>query len=204
VEAFHRGTGQVKRVATPTAASVYRDSVFKADLETWTITAVEFRLPRRRDCAWTTPACARKLLAMGVETPRPSHVAEAIRPHPHAQAAQPGADRQCRQLFQNPAAARGASRSLARADSPELPVFGSVCRCAQALRRLADRAGRLEGLPRGRRRHQRAARAGAGQPRPRHRRAAAGARAPRGDSVREKFGVALEPEPRIIGARWDA
>jgi UDP-N-acetylmuramate dehydrogenase len=24
------------------------------------------------------------------------------------------------------------------------------------------------------------------------------------DSVQEKFAVALEPEPRLIGARWDA
>ena len=49
VEAFHRGTQQLKRIANADCGFGYRDSVFKAALSDWAITAVEFRLPRQRE-----------------------------------------------------------------------------------------------------------------------------------------------------------
>ena len=56
----------------------YRDSVFKADLDNWAITAVEFRLPRQRELRLDYAGVREELQAMGVEAPRAVHVAEAI------------------------------------------------------------------------------------------------------------------------------
>jgi UDP-N-acetylmuramate dehydrogenase len=46
VEAYHRGTQQLKRISNADCDFGYRDSMFKRSLEDWNITAVEFRLPR--------------------------------------------------------------------------------------------------------------------------------------------------------------
>ena len=78
VEAFHRGTGQIKRLAHADCEFAYRDSRFKADLDQWVITAVEFRLPRQRELKLDYAGVREELATMGVDTPRASHVAEAI------------------------------------------------------------------------------------------------------------------------------
>ena len=78
VEAFHRGTGQFKRLSNADCGFGYRDSVFKADLEAWVVTAVEFRLPRERPLQLDYAGVREELAAMGVDAPRAPHLAEAI------------------------------------------------------------------------------------------------------------------------------
>ena len=75
VEAYHRGTQQLKRVSNTDCRFGYRDSLFKAALDDWTITAVEFRLPRVRELRLDYTGVKEELAAMGVERPRPAHVA---------------------------------------------------------------------------------------------------------------------------------
>ena len=144
VEAFHRGTGQFKRLSNADCGFGYRDSVFKADLEAWVVTAVEFRLPRERPLQLDYAGVREELAAMGVDSPRAPHVAEAI-------------SRIRVRKLPNPALVGNAGSFF---KNPVLPLADAEALAAAHLaRRVAA-------------------------------------------SVRERFGVALEPEPRIIGATW--
>ena len=93
VEAFHRGTGQFKRLSNADCGFGYRDSVFKADLESWVVTAVEFRLPRQRELQLDYAGVREELAAMGVDAPRA----------PHGPAPLPGVHPDCRARRVRPA-----------------------------------------------------------------------------------------------------
>jgi len=202
VEAFHRGTGQLKRVARADCGFAYRDSVFKAALEDWTITAVEFRLPRERELRLDYAGVREELQAMGVETPRPSQVAEAISRIRTRKLPNPALIGNAGSFFKNPVLP-GAQAAALQAEHPGLPVFGQD----EDARKLSaawliEQAG-WKGYREGDAgisaqhalvlvNHGRAT--GVQLLALAHRVA---------DSVQEKYGVALEPEPRIIGARWE-
>jgi UDP-N-acetylmuramate dehydrogenase len=203
VEAWHRGTQQLKRMARADCGFGYRDSVFKADLDNWAITAVEFRLPRQRELRLDYAGVREELQAMGVETPKPVHVAEAISRIRTRKLPNPALIGNAGSFFKNPVLPQEAAMAL-QAAHPGVPVFGSD---AQALKVsaawLIEQAG-WKGFREGDAgvsaqhalvlvNHGHAT--GAQLLALAHRVA---------DSVRERFGIALEPEPRIIGARWDA
>ena len=78
VEAYHRGTGQVKRLPAADCAFAYRDSRFKQERDTWVILAVEFRLNRTRPLQMAYAGVPEELQAMGIAAPEALHVAEAI------------------------------------------------------------------------------------------------------------------------------
>ena len=59
---------------------------------------------------------------MGVTSPAPRHVADAVIAHPSPQAARPGRDRQRRQFFQESDRARP-KPTRCKAEHPALPVF---------------------------------------------------------------------------------
>ena len=203
VEAFHRGTGQVKRVSRADCGFAYRDSVFKAALEDWTITAVEFRLPRERELRLDYAGVREELQAMGVETPRPSHVAEAISRIRTRKLPNPALIGNAGSFFKNPVLPLAQAEALREAH-PGVPVFGND----EAVRKISaawliEQAG-WKGYREGDAgisaqhslvlvNHGRAT----GQQLLDLARRVAG-------SVQEKFGLALEPEPRIIGASWAA
>jgi UDP-N-acetylmuramate dehydrogenase len=202
VEAFHRGTGQVKRVSRIDCAFAYRDSVFKAELDRWVITAVEFRLPRQRELRLDYAGVREELAGMGVDAPRAPHVAEAISRIRTRKLPNPALLGNAGSFFKNPVlpAARVAElKSL----HPALPVFGaSVGQEKVSAAWLIEQAG-WKGFREGDAgiaaqhalvlvNHGRAT--GAQLLSLAHRVA---------DSVLERFGVALEPEPRLVGARWD-
>ena len=203
VEAFHRGTGQVKRVGRVDCAFAYRDSVFKADLDQWVITAVEFRLPRQRELRLDYAGVREELAAMGVETPRASHVAEAISRIRTRKLPNPALLGNAGSFFKNPLLPSVQADAL-KAEYPQIPVFGSDGLGQRKLSAawMIEHAG-WKGYREGDAgiaaqhalvlvNHGHAS--GAQLLSLAHRVA---------DSVEQKFGVALEPEPRLIGARWN-
>jgi UDP-N-acetylmuramate dehydrogenase len=202
VEAFHRGTGQFKRLANADCGFGYRDSVFKADLEAWVVTAVEFRLPRERPLQLDYAGVREELAAMGVESPRAPHVAEAISRIRARKLPNPALVGNAGSFFKNPVLPLAEAEALAAAH-PGLPVFPAG---APALRKvsaawLIEQAG-WKGF-----------REGDAGVSAQHALVLVNHGAATGPqlldlarrvaaSVRERFGVALEPEPRIIGATW--
>ena len=203
VEAYHRGTQQLKRISNADCAFGYRDSMFKQSLEDWTITAVEFRLPRQREMRLDYAGVKEELAAMGVQTPRPSHVAEAISRIRTRKLPNPALIGNAGSFFKNPVIPTAQAEALREAH-PGLPVFGND----EGLRKLSagwliEQAG-WKGFREGD--------AGISAQHSlvlvNHGRATGMlllslARRVAAD-VREKYGVALEPEPRIIGASWAA
>jgi UDP-N-acetylmuramate dehydrogenase len=203
VEAFHRGTQQLKRIARADCAFAYRESVFKADLSSWAITAVEFRLPRRRELRLDYAGVKEELAAMGVDAPRPAHVAEAISRIRTRKLPNPALIGNAGSFFKNPVLPAAEAAALQDAH-PGLPLFGSdEDRRKLSAAWLIEQAG-WKGFREGD--------AGISAQHAlvlvNHGRATGQqllALAHRvADSVRERFGVALEPEPRIIGASWEA
>ena len=203
VEAFHRGTQQLKRLARADCGFSYRDSVFKADLANWAITAVEFRLPRQRELRLDYAGVKEELAAMGVDTPKPLHVAEAISRLRTRKLPNPALIGNAGSFFKNPVLPVAKAEELREAH-PGLPLFGND----EGARKLSaawliERDG-WKGFREGDAgissqhalvlvNHGRATGA---QLLALARRVAA--------SVQENFGVTLEPEPRIIGATWAA
>lgn len=203
VEAFHRGTHQIKRVGRADCEFGYRDSRFKAELDQWVITAVEFRLPRQRELKLDYAGVREELAAMGVDAPRATHVAEAISRIRTRKLPNPALLGNAGSFFKNPMVSAGQADAM-KAEYPGLPVFPADA----PERRKISAAWMIESSGwKGYRdgdagiaaqhalvlvNHGKAT--GAQLLSLAHRVA---------DSVRNKFGVALEPEPRLIGARWD-
>jgi UDP-N-acetylmuramate dehydrogenase len=177
--------------------------MFKLNLEDWAITAVEFRLPRERELRLDYAGVKEELAAMGVAEPRPSQVAEAISRIRTRKLPNPALIGNAGSFFKNPVLPLAQAEALREAH-PGVPVFGNdagVRKISAAW--LIEQAG-WKGFRDGDAgisaqhslvlvNHGRAT--GAQLLALAHRVA---------DSVQEKFGVALEPEPRIIGASWAA
>ena len=204
VEAFHRGTHQLKRVGRVDCEFGYRDSRFKAELDQWVITAVEFRLPRQRELKLDYAGVREELAAMGVDTPRAAHVAEAISRIRTRKLPNPALLGNAGSFFKNPMLSAEQAEAM-KAEYPELPVFPADAPerrkiSAAWLIESAGWKGYREGDAGIAAQHalvlvNHGKATGAQLLSLAHRVA---------DSVQDKFGVALEPEPRLIGARWDA
>jgi len=203
VEAFSRRTGQLKRISRADCGFAYRDSLFKAELDQWVITAVEFRLPRQRELQLDYAGVREELALMGVAAPRAAHVAEAISRIRTRKLPNPALLGNAGSFFKNPLLPAERADAL-KAEHPPLPVFATD---APGRRKLSaawmiESAG-WKGFREGDAgisaqhalvlvNHGKAT--GAQLLSLAHRVA---------DSVQDKFGVALEPEPRLIGARWN-
>ena len=202
VEAFQRDTGQVKRIPAADCGFGYRDSVFKRENDRWVVTALELRLPRRRELRLDYAGVREELAAMGVDAPRAVHVAEAISRIRTRKLPNPAVLGNAGSFFKNPLVAAGDADAL-KAAHPALPVFP-----AGEGRRKLSAAWLIEAAG------WKGFREGDAGVAPQHalvlvnhghatgaqlldlaRRIAA--------SVRDRFGVTLEPEPRIIGADFD-
>lgn len=78
VEVFDRQSQRIKRIGKAECEFAYRDSLFKQDLNRYVICAVEFLLPRTRELKLDYAGVREELASMGVDTARAVHVAEAI------------------------------------------------------------------------------------------------------------------------------
>ncbi len=202
VEAFDRETGTLQRIGTTRCAFGYRDSLFKRAPERWMITAVEFRLPRQRELRLDYAGVREELERIGAgDAPRASHVAEAISRIRTRKLPNPALVANLGSFFKNPIVDAALATSM-HAEFPALPVFGGdrptaklsaawmIEHCGWKGHREGDAAvSEQHALVLVNHGH-----ATGAQILDLARRIA--------ESVRARFGVALEPEPRIIGAQW--
>lgn len=203
VEAFDRKHRGFVRLAASECAFGYRDSLFKHQPERYLVTAVEFRLSRRFRPRLDYAGIPEELRAMGVtDTPRAAQVAEAVIRIRRRKLPDPAVLGNAGSFFKNPIVPTAQAEALL-AVNPGMPVF----RSAGADRRKLSAAWLIEQCGwKG------------------HRDGDAGVSAQHAlvlvnhgqasgqdllalarritASVHDRFGVALEPEPRIIGATW--
>jgi UDP-N-acetylmuramate dehydrogenase len=202
VEAFEPATGRLDRFDNTACAFAYRDSVFKQAPDRYIVTAVELRLPRAAGPRLDYAGIADELRARGVARPTPQAVAEAVIAIRRRKLPDPAVLGNAGSFFKNPVVAAADAEALA-SDHPGLPVYAMpdpdtrklsaawlIERCGWKGHRDGD-AGVApshalvlvnHGNATGRQLYELARRIA--------------------ESVRERFGVALEPEPRLVGARW--
>lgn len=203
VEAFDRDGGALVRLAPGACAFAYRDSLFKQAPERFVVTAVEFALPRVSTPRLDYAGLREELSAMGVDgAPRASQVAEAVVRIRSRKLPDPARLGNAGSFFKNPLVAAAQATDL-QAAHPALPVFPGgdeglrklsaawlIDQCGWKGHREGD-AGVADSHALVLVNHGQATGA---QLLDLARRIAA--------SVQDRFGVALEPEPRVIGATW--
>jgi UDP-N-acetylmuramate dehydrogenase len=202
VETFERATGHTARLSRADCAFAYRDSLFKRDPDRYLVTAVDFRLSRTANPRLDYAGLREELAAMGVAVPTSSQVAEAVCRIRRRKLPDPAVLGNAGSFFKNPLVGRAVAERL-QADHPTLPMFVAA---DPELRKLSaawliDACG-WKGFREGD--------AGVSATHALvlvNHGTATGAQllavARRiADSVRERFDVLLEPEPRLVGARW--
>ena len=202
VEAWDRSLATFVRLDAQDCAFGYRDSVFKRMPERWLIVALELKLPLLCELKLDYAGIREELAAMHVEHPEAGDVAQAVINIRRRKLPDPDVLGNAGSFFKNPQLPREQVDALLHAH-PALPVFpveqAGIAKLSAAW--LIEQCG-WKG----------------------HRDRDAGVSAEHalvlvnhGDasgaellalarriagSVRERFGVVLEPEPRLIGARW--
>lgn len=208
VEAFEPATGLWHRLDRDACEFAYRDSLFKRQPDRFIVTAVEFALSRTATPRLDYAGIREQLADMHVDAhdPSPGDVANAVIAIRRRKLPDPAVIGNAGSFFKNPIVPTSQAQSL-EATNSELPVFpvrdsdpGNGCSKLSAAW-LIDACGW-----RG------------------HRDGDAGVAASHAlvlvnhghasgrqlfnlarriaDSVHDRFGVALEPEPRVIGAQW--
>jgi len=202
VEAFDRSSGEMARLDRAACAFAYRDSLFKRDPDRYVVTAVEFELGRDAQPRLDYAGLGDELRAMGIDAPRASQVAEAVCRIRRRKLPDPAVLGNAGSFFKNPIVPSAQAEAL-KAAHASLPMFAGSDDATRKLSAawLIDACG-WKGFREGDAgvaashalvlvNHGHASGA---QLLDLARRIAA--------SVHERFGVALEPEPRIIGAAW--
>ena len=203
VEAYDREHGGFVRLAAAACAFAYRDSLFKQQPDRHIVSAVEFRLPHAFAPRLGYSGLAEELLAMGIEgDPRASQVAEAVIRIRRRKLPDPALLGNAGSFFKNPIVPAAQAEALL-AEHPSLPLFRGNAADSRKLSAawLIDQCG-WKG--------HRDDDAGVSETHAlvlvNHgsasglqllnlaRRIAA--------SVQQRFGVAIEPEPRIVGTTW--
>ena len=206
VDAFEPATGTLHRFTPDACAFAYRDSLFKREPGRFVVTAVEFLLSRTTPSRPVPPkvdyaGVRDELDAMGVgAAPTALQVADAVTAIRRRKLPDPARIGNAGSFFKNPIVPTAQADAL-RADHPSLPVFPLPGSAKLSAAWLIDRCG-WKG--------HRDGDAGVADSHALvlvNHGAATGAQlldlARRiAESVQDRFGVALEPEPRIVGATW--
>lgn len=202
VEAFERATAQSRRLDRCACEFSYRDSLFKREPDRYIVTAVEFVLERGARTNLEYAGVADELSQMGIDQPSAMQVAEAVIRLRRRKLPNPAVIGNAGSFFKNPIVPNAQGDALQQQHAA-LPMFrGSgddtrklsaawlIDACGWKGHRDGDAGvsdkhalvlvnhGHATGV----------------QLLDLARRIA--------DSVQVRFGVALEPEPRIIGATW--
>ena len=202
VHAWDRVEGGFVELDAADCAFAYRDSLFKREADRHFVTAVEFALPRRRAPKIEYAGIPEELAAMGVAAPTPRDVAEAVIRVRTRKLPDPAVLGNAGSFFKNPIVPVAQAGALAP-EHPQLPVFRGDSDDTRKLSAawLIDQCG-WKGFRDGDAGVSAAhalvlvnhGDATGAQLLALARRIAA--------SVRETFGVALEPEPKLVGATW--
>ena len=202
VEAFERPTRALQRLPAAACGFAYRDSVFKREPDRYVVTAVEFALQRTPRLRLDYAGIGEELAAMRVDAPTPSLVAEAVCRIRRRKLPDPAVVGNAGSFFKNPIVPAAQADALKR-DHPALPLFRAADDGTRKLSAawLIDQCGW-----KGHRDGDAGVAGSHALVLVNHGRASGAqlldlARRIAG-SVQARFGVALEPEPRIIGARW--
>jgi UDP-N-acetylmuramate dehydrogenase len=200
VDAFDRREGRRVRMDRESCRFGYRDSLFKDDLARWIVCAIELRLCRKRDLALGYAGVGEELAALGVTSPSAADVAQAVRRLRRRKLPDPAVVGNAGSFFKNPIVPDFLADALHSAH-PAMPVYpaGSARKLSAAwLIEQCGWRGFREGDAGISAQHALVlvnhGKATGAQLLSVARRVAA--------SVQERFGVTLEPEPRIVGATF--
>ena len=202
VEAWDRQTRRFERLDAAQCAFAYRDSVFKREPERWIVTAVEFRLARVVRSRLDYAGVREELAAQGVTAdPTPQQVADAVRRLRRRKLPDPTVIGNAGSFFKNPVV-EAALAARIRVRHPQAPVYLAGEGCSKL-----SAAWLIESCGwRGHRDGDAGISAQHALVLVNHGQASGTellALARRiADSVEQRFGVRLEPEPRIVGAQW--
>ncbi|WP_421569547.1 UDP-N-acetylmuramate dehydrogenase [Stenotrophomonas sp. PD6] len=202
VDAWDRDAGEWVRFDAEGCAFGYRDSVFKHAADRYLITAIELRLPLLHDLRLGYAGIAEEMQAMGVELPVAADVANAVIAIRRRKLPDPDVLGNAGSFFKNPVLPLEQVEVLLQ-QFPELPVYPAD----KDSHRKLSAAWMIEACG------WKGYRDGDAGVAPSHALVlvnhgnASGAEllalARRiSASVLEKFGVPIEPEPRLIGAQW--
>lgn len=122
VDAWDRSTRRLERLDRAACGFAYRESVFKREPERYIVVALELRLPRRREPRTDYPGVRAELAAMGADPARPSHVAEAICRLRTRKLPNPALLGNVGSFFKNPVVDATTAQDLCRTH-PGLPTF---------------------------------------------------------------------------------
>jgi len=122
VEVFDRVSGQLQRMHHGDCAFAYRDSIFKHHPDRWIVTAVEFNLARASTPVLDYAGLRDELLAMGVVDASPRHVADAVIRIRRCKLPDPAVIGNAGSFFKNPIVPQPVADALS-ALHPGLPVF---------------------------------------------------------------------------------
>ncbi len=202
VEAYDQFQSKFIRLPASECGFAYRESRFKHEPDRYLITAVEFRLPLQHELKLNYAGILEELEALQIALPEPRHIAQAVINLRRRKLPDPDALSNAGSFFKNPQLPHGQAEQL-RQHYPTLPIYPGETPASSKLSAawLIEQCG-WKGV-----------REGDAGVAPQHalvlvnygeatgaellalaRRIAA--------SVQERFGVALEPEPRLIGAVW--
>ena len=202
VEAFDRTQGARVRLDRAACAFAYRDSVFKRDIDRYVVTAVEFELPRQRALKLDYAGIPEELAAMHVHAPTFRDVGEAVIRIRQRKLPDPAVVGNAGSFFKNPIVPAALAEGLQQ-EHAGLPVF----RGDATDNRKISAAWMIEACGwKGFREGDAGVAASHSLVLVNHG-VATGAQllslARRiANSVQARFGVRIEPEPRIIGAEW--
>ncbi|TAN07191.1 MAG: UDP-N-acetylmuramate dehydrogenase [Rhodanobacteraceae bacterium] len=198
VEAFDLRERRPVAFANAQCQFGYRDSVFKRNPDRWLITAITLRLPREHAPRIEYAGVRDELQRLGIEHPAPIHVADAVVNLRTRKLPDPKVIGNAGSFFKNPLIPAAQAETLL-ADNPHLPCWptadGNAKLSAAWLIEACGFKGAREGdagisnrhaLVLVNHGHASGAQLWAFAQRVR-------------EGVRERFGVTLEPEPRVIG-----
>jgi UDP-N-acetylmuramate dehydrogenase len=196
VEAWDRDAGRLVTLTNAECAFAYRDSLFKRARDRYVVTAVEFELTRARALRVDYAGVREELAAMGVTEPSAPTVAEAIARIRTRKLPNPAILGNAGSFFKNPLVEPDRARSLLAAH-PGLPVWPAGDRSKLSAAWLIEACG-LKGLRDGD--------AGISSQHAlvlvNHGHASGAALWALAErvraTVRERFGVELEPEPLVV------
>ena len=201
VEAFDRSAGGLRRVEHADCRFGYRDSVFKREPDRWIVTTIELRLSRSREPILGYAGVREELSAMGIAQPTPAEVARAVRKLRRRKLPDPAAIGNAGSFFKNPivpialaeelqAANPGMPAHEAGHDARKLSAAWFIEACGWRGFREGDAGiSAQHALVLVNHGH-----ASGAQLLSLARRVA--------DSVEQRYGVRLEPEPRIVGSSF--
>jgi len=202
VHVYDRRARACDRLTTERCEFGYRDSVFKREPERRIVTAIELLLPKAGATNLSYAGLGEELAAMGGLSPTPRNVAAAVRRIRRRKLPDPAVAGNAGSFFKNPVVTRAVAAEL-QSRFAGVPVYptSTDAECKLSAAWLIEQAG------------WRGFRDGDAAVSAQHALVLVNLGRATGpqlltlahrvaDSVQEKFGIALEPEPRIVGATF--